>query len=127
MAVRVDGEESLDRLRQAVDPGPAQAWQGDHAVSRDRALGDKAQLPINQLDRAGARLKGDAPLLQQLPHRLAPSPAEQLQRLLLRGDERKLDTVEPALGEVGRRHQGELVDRQRPDGSPRHDESDRPT
>jgi hypothetical protein len=33
---------------------------------------------------------------------------------------------EVALGEVGRRHQGELVDRQRPDGSPRHDESDPP-
>jgi hypothetical protein len=31
-----------------------------------------------------------------------------------------------ALHEVGRRHQGKLVDRQRPDGSPGHDESDAP-
>ena len=59
-------------------------------------------------------------------HRLASRAPEQLHRLLLRRDERELDGVEPALGEVGRRHQRELVDRQRPDGSPRHDESDPP-
>ena len=33
---------------------------------------------------------------------------------------------ELALGEVGRGHQGKLVDRQRPDRSPGHDESDPP-
>jgi hypothetical protein len=55
--------------------------------------------------------------------RLGPAYARPL---LLRGDERKLDTAEAALCEVGRRHQGKLVDRQRPDGSPGHDESDPP-
>jgi hypothetical protein len=129
LSVRVDRNESLDRLRQAVDPRPAQAWQGDDAVGRDASLGDEAQLVIDELDRAGARLDGDPPLLEQLAHRLASRAAEQLQRLVLRGDERQLDVVELALGEVGRGHQGELVDRQRPDGSPGHDEGDpsRPT
>jgi hypothetical protein len=126
LAVRVDGKEPLDRLRQSVDPRPAQPWQGDDAVSRDRSLGDEAQLSVHQLDRAGARLKGDSPLLQQLPHRLAPRPPEQLQRRLLWGDEYQLDVSEFALGEVGRGHQGELVDRQRPDRSPGDDESDPP-
>ena len=81
LTVRIDREEPLDRLRQAVDPRPAQPWQGDDAVGRDRSLGDEAQLPVHQLDRAGARPKGDSPLLQQLPHRLAPGLPEQLQRL----------------------------------------------
>src|SRR6266540_2616264 len=59
-------------------------------------------------------MDGDSPLLQQLPHRLAPRPPEQLQRLVLRGDEREVDAVEPALTEEGRRHQGKFVNRQRP-------------
>ena len=103
---------------------PRRRGQGDDAVGRDRSLGDEAQLPVHQLDRAGAGLNGDSPLLQQLPHRLASGAPEQLQRLLLRRDERELDVVEPALGEVGRGHQRELVDRQRPDRSPWDDEGD---
>ena len=46
-AVRVDGDEPLDRLRQAVDPRPAQAWQRDDAVGRDPSLGDEAQLTVH--------------------------------------------------------------------------------
>ena len=67
LAVRVDGEETLDRLWQAIDTRPPQAWERDDAVGRDRSLGDEAQLPVNQLDRARARPNGDSPLFQQTP------------------------------------------------------------
>jgi hypothetical protein len=56
LTVRIDREEPLDRLRQAVDPRPTQPWQCDDAVGGDRSLGDEAQLPLHQLDRGGCRV-----------------------------------------------------------------------
>ena len=64
LAVRVDGKEAFDRLWEAVDPRAPKTRQRDDAVGRNPSLGNEMKLAVHELDRAGAGLDGDAPLLE---------------------------------------------------------------
>ena len=63
-----------------------------------------------------------AALAEQLADCLGGGGAEQLERLRLRGHDRQLDVAQAALRHVGRGHQREFVERQRPGGAGGHGE-----
>ena len=65
-----------------------------------------------------------AAFVEQLANRVAALASEELERLFLGRDERELDSLDLVGAEMGRGHQRQLVERQRPDRAPGHGEGD---
>ncbi len=126
-AVRVDHDEPVTRLRDAVDSRAAKRREGDDAVRLDRAGRKQVDLAVAYLGREEARVQDDAALVQQRPNRVARRAAEEQQRLVLRRDQGDPHVLEPAGLRVRGKHERELVRGQRPhraerdgDDDPRH-------
>ena len=120
----VDGNEAVERLRQAVDTGAAQTRQRDDTVDVYLPLLDEAHLPVDELGYMRRRYELDVAFLQQLADRRATRAPEELERTLLGRDERELDALDLIGAEMRCGQQRELVQRQRPDRTRGHDERD---
>ena len=125
-SVQVNGDESLERLRDAADPRALQARKRDDAIGHDDAVGDEEELALTSLRRIRACMDSDPALVEQLPDGAARLPPEQVQRLVLGRDERDLHTGDTPLVQPGRRHQRQLVGRQCPCRARRNREDDSP-
>ena len=123
--VLVDGDEAIAGLRQTIEPRATEPGQCNDAVSGETPLGNERQPAVDDFTRIGSGVNRDSALAEQSAHRPTPGVTKQLQRLLLGRHQRKLN-VELVLACMGRRHQRELVDRQRPDRPIRDDECDAP-
>ena len=125
--MRVDGDETVETSAGSpVEARAAQTRQRDDTVGLDLALRDEPQLPVDEVGRIGRRHELDPVFLEQLADRLAAGSSEELERLLLGRDERELDALDLMGTEMAGGHQGELVERQRPDGTRGNDEGDSP-
>ena len=121
-AVRVDGNEPVDRLRDAVDRRSHEPWESDDSVGHNRSLGRERQLVVDDLARERTRAQHNSPLREEVTDRLARGRPEDLQRLRFRRDEPDLHAANVGPVEVGASEQRELVGRQRVDGAPRDHE-----
>ena len=123
-AAEVDRDEPVLVVREAGDLRPGQARQAHHALGGQTARRGQAQLAVAELAGVAARVERHAALLQQLAQRRRGRRAEELERRGLGGHQRQLDLAQAAFGHPRRRHQRQLVQRQRPGRTGRHREDD---
>ena len=120
----VDRDEALGVARDARDAQPLQARQADDAVDVD----PPAAGVDDQVAALDGRVRGsdelDAGAVEQLGDGVARRAAEDRERPVLRGHEDDLEAVGAHRPGLARRHQRELVERQRPGRLVRHDERD---
>ena len=64
--VPVDGDEPVERLREAVEARAVQTRQRDDAIDLDPAVGQQAQLAVGEGGGVGGRDELDAGVLDQL-------------------------------------------------------------
>ena len=116
--VRIDRDEAFDGLRDAADAPSAQARKRDRRVHRDCFVCGERQGAVDERVGVGAGVNLDAGLGEQRLDRLRRRRPEQHERLALGCHEDELD----ASADAGRRHERQLVRRQRPDRARRNDE-----
>ena len=119
---RVVGEdEALVIGGQALEAGPEQARDGEHALHRE-VIAAGLEHEAAALDaRHDARPELDAGGAQLVGHGRARLLAEQRQRRVLGRHDRHDDVVVAHRARLARGHQRKLVDGQRPDRAGRHD------
>ena len=125
-SVRIDGNEALERLRDAADPLALQSRQRDDAIGRENIAADQQELSLACLRRVRMGVHHDSALLEERANRRAGLVAEQMQRLDLGRHEGELHVVHSSRCEPARRQKGELVDGEAPDGPGRDRERDAP-
>ena len=121
--VRVGVDEPIAIARDAAQARADQARLGDDAIDgKSPVARSDLQPPRAAGDAEAARVQGDAGFVEQTSDGGAGRSAEHAQRLLLRGDQAQLDLGPVMSGAVGRGHQCQVVERQRPGRSGRLDE-----
>ena len=115
--VRVDRNESLERLRDAGDSRALQPRERHDPVGREDLVADQQQLAGSRFGGMDAGVQADAPSGEDRRDRVARLSPEQLERGDLGSDDRELDAGDLALGDPRRRHERELVRRKAPDGT----------
>jgi hypothetical protein len=115
--VLVDWDKPVTVLRDASKSCSLDARQGDNAVGGEQAAWPDAKAAVPNGERVRLRHKLDAAGLEKLANRVARCLSEEAERIGFRSNKDERGSEDVAFLEFGRRHEGKLVDRQRPAGS----------